>query len=104
MPAPPPESEPAIVRARGTSAGKVIPSPRLERAFGAVRQDGDQPFLGDLADVGERNPESLLQVFGCARNLVRVQRREQLVVLATGECELERVHGDRSREISQLPG
>src|SRR5437763_1569098 len=57
MPAPPPESLPAIVSARRTSAGKVIPPPRLERPLPAALVDADEAILRDPADVGERHAE-----------------------------------------------
>src|SRR6266568_6956180 len=66
IPAPPPESKPAIVSARGLEAstgGKVVPSARLERRLRAVRVPGHQALaLRDLADLGQRAGEPLLEL------------------------------------------
>src|SRR2546428_12280511 len=62
MPAPPPESLPAIVNARGlgASVGKVIPAPRLDRSLRPIRRDHRDPQLVDeLADIGECSTERL---------------------------------------------
>src|SRR5207247_5714024 len=98
MPAPPPESEPAIVSARGASAPKVIPPSRLQRLFRAAGVDADQPRLRDLADVGERRPEPLDQPGPRVVHGGRIDRRNELVVLAARQRELERITRQDLRE------
>src|SRR2546423_14213784 len=83
MPAPPPESEPAIVSARGMSApAKVIPSRRFDRSLVAVRVDCDEATLGDLADVGELHAEPLVELGARGLDGRRSHPREELVILA----------------------
>src|SRR5436190_810399 len=91
MPAPPPESLPAMVSARGMSAPKVIPSSRGELAFHAARVDADEPVLRDLADVGERDAEPLVEHALGVGHTRRVDGGQELVVLAAGERELQRI-------------
>src|SRR5919197_3202227 len=62
MPAPPPESEPAMVSARGTTGSltEVIPTTRFQRSLRSVGVDGDQAAtLADLPDLGELGTEAL---------------------------------------------
>src|SRR5712692_1244735 len=106
IPAPPPESEPAMLSARGGGASgrrtKVIPPLARERPLGAIRFDGDQAYaFPDLPDVGERRPESRAEHVG--RSLERSMRKggEQLVVLASGKRQLERVQADRRPQLGQ---
>src|SRR5437773_1965408 len=93
IPAPPPESLPAIVRARGRerSTGKVIPPRRRERCLGAAlvypRETG---LLHDLADVRERDAETLVQLRACRLDRQVRERDQQLVVLSPAERILER--------------
>src|SRR6266545_3416791 len=95
IPAPPPESLPAMVRAFGlrssigsaaACAVKVVPSSRLQWTFGTVALDGHEPGpLHDLADVREGNPEPLVQGQPGRLDPHRRHRRHQLVVLASTE-------------------
>src|SRR6266700_3246246 len=58
IPAPPPESDPAMVSARGgttpSPGGKVVPALRFQRTFGSggIHRDHVGSF-SDLADVGQ---------------------------------------------------
>src|SRR5207237_6195688 len=83
IPAPPPESDPAMVSARGTSSPcKVIPSPRLERSLLTVGPGrGEARTLPDLPDVGEPGPEPLPQRGRRGVDRVRRQRGDELEVL-----------------------
>src|SRR5688572_12544699 len=101
IPAPPPESEPAIVSARGlipTTMAPVSPEviPPLPRPFRdqwslrPVLEDGVEPFLvlglDDAADVAERHPEPLPELGPRLLDRVGARKgRQQLVVLATTE-------------------
>src|SRR5256885_1825845 len=103
MPAPPPESEPAMVSARGTSSrGKVVPSLRLEWTLHAVRTHDGETRLGDLADVGERHAEALVEPLAGRIDAARVDRGEQLVVLAPRQRQLEGIDRQRGGEVGQL--
>src|SRR6266540_2679525 len=92
-PAPPPESEPAMVRARGIaertrSAGKVVPSLGLQGPLGALGINGHEslPFP-NLTDVGQRRSESLAKLLPRSAHRRCRQRRQQLVVLSAPQRE-----------------
>ena len=99
MPAPPPESDPAIVSARGRGGvtwprrhRKWSQPRRRQRALGAVGVDrGEASAVDDPADLGERHAERLRQLRpgGVDRRVVG-KRRQQLVVLAATERVIER--------------
>src|SRR5207249_5286354 len=91
IPAPPPESEPAIVNARGTSAGKVIPSSRVDLALSSPGVDGGEPAIRDLTHFGEGDAEPILELVTGTVDRGPVHRGEQLVVLAAGERDLQGV-------------
>src|SRR2546430_12404054 len=92
IPAPPPESDPAMVSARGTSArAKVVPSSGFERSFRSVGVHSCESALRDLTDVGERDAEPLLELAASGIDRGGTDGRDELVVLADRERELERI-------------
>src|SRR5262245_14521174 len=116
IPAPPPESEPAIVSARGRRTGsssmskrlpgaEVIPSRGRELRGSAIDVDGHEPPLpGDLANVRQSHAEVLGQL-GCSlRDRVGRHRREQLVVLPAREGERQGIDAQRRRAIEECRG
>src|SRR3989304_5166118 len=94
IPAPPPESEPAIVSTRGRGgftpsrlpSREVIPPGRRERPLGAVDVHRHQAFPRyDLADLGKRDAEGLAELLARARHRIGRHGGEELVVLAARE-------------------
>src|SRR6266545_434897 len=116
IPAPPPESDPAMVSARGTwSITEVVPASRLEDALGPVRPNADQTTaLADLPDVRELRAEPLRKPGGGRRHRIGWQRGQQLVVLPALQGEREGIdigehvgqlfQGQRHRNVSQAHG
>src|SRR5215212_3543892 len=93
IPAPPPESDPAMLNARGlagarpagrsASSTEVIPPSAFQRRLAAPRPERhDARSLDHDADVGERHPEALLQLEPGSLHAIVRQGRQQLVVVA----------------------
>src|SRR3990172_9056118 len=100
IPAPPPESEPAIESARGLGASmrsrlpalEVIPAGRLERRLDAVGAHGGHVHpVYDLADLRQRDAEPLAQLRASPLHRVPQHGYEELVVLAPREREAQRI-------------
>src|SRR5438093_747233 len=110
MPAPPPESEPAMVKARGItersrSPAKVVPPFRREGAVRPVGCDRGEPFpLLNLPDVGQRRSEPLTQLILRLAHGRRRQRRQQLVVLSARQREVHRLDVYEVDELGQPRG
>ena len=97
MPAPPPESEPAIVSARGRGAAAFAligngPNRSVRADVPAVAVDrGDAGALDDAADLRERSRRTPPCRSALAASTAPSRhRREQLVVFAAAQCVLER--------------
>src|SRR4051812_29197371 len=109
MPAPPPESDPAIDSARGregSATREVVPSLRLERPLLAVvADDRDALLRSGLSDLRERDAEAVAESLRGAVEHAGGKHCEELVVLSAGERDVERidaeplrVRGDRRRD------
>src|SRR5437870_2480598 len=103
MPAPPPESLPAIVSTRGRgelprtrSAGKVVPPLRRERRLLPIVPENDEiDTAPDLAQLTERNAERVPELRRGRSDGGGGHRGEQLVVLASAQSlVLRRSLGD----------
>src|SRR5712692_2795661 len=110
MPAPPPESEPAIVRTRGMEAPrlclgtKVVPALRLQRSLRTVGLNGDEPLaFPDFPDLRERRAEPPMHLRRSGRGCAGRERGQELVVLATRERELEGVKAERIAQTAERP-
>src|ERR687887_2468837 len=106
IPAPPPESDPAMVSTFGLSAStapKVIPPFRRERRDPSLGVDGDDPrFLRDLTDLRQLDPEPRRDPSPRLTHRVRWQRREELVVLSTREGQAKGIDGEDASELAEL--
>src|SRR5439155_18781508 len=92
MPAPPPESDPAMVSARGTSVRtKMVPSSGFERSFRAVGVHSCESALRDLTDVCERDTEAFVELAAGGIDRGGIDGRDELVVFTARERELERI-------------
>src|SRR5687768_18583431 len=82
MPAPPPESDPAIESARGIPlpSGKVIPPRWLEGFSCAVGADRHKPVIRDFPNEGEWSTEAVPESLLSGAHRLRGQARQQLVV------------------------
>src|SRR3990172_13299208 len=110
IPAPPPESEPAIESARGLGgftpprlpSREVVPPRRRERMLRAVGVHRDEALgRDDLADLGERHAEGLVQLIACGCDRAQGHRRQQLVVLAARKGQLERLDPQLLRALGE---
>src|SRR5262249_13115752 len=96
IPAPPPESEPAIVSARGTTPSlpplsEVIPTLRGERTAGdAVEHPAALGRGEDFPDAGERHRETVRET-RCVFLELASRGEEQFVVLPSEEPPRQRI-------------
>src|SRR5919198_1000673 len=108
MPAPPPESDPAMVSAlgpRSSTRGKVVPPSRQQRPLVPRLVHGhDVRAGGDLADRGQGHAEAFAYQPGRVVDRLRRQRGQELVVLSSGERQPERVDVDHPGQLAKLGG
>src|SRR6266498_2278861 len=109
-PAPPPESEPAMVRARGIaertrSPRKVVPPLGLQGPLGALGISGDKSLpVPNLTDVGQRRSEPLAKLLPRSAHGRCRQRRQQFVILSAREREIQRLEVHEVDDLGQPSG